>query len=224
MLKYSCALSDAERELAGLREELASYLLRQELERPQRWGYAVLRELSNLSSLFHLSAPRPVSANACLEGLADAAVILSAAGGHRLHAHLGRMPLGPVLLDTAALNVAFFNLVSNACRYSPGGRADLQICHDGGICRVAVTNQAADRPSDGLGLAAARAAADRLSGSLRVLWCAGRVRAVLAFPLRPAGSSRGFPAASLTDFLGDPFSPAYVGLADLGYIPGCTGQ
>ena len=226
MLKYSCALSGAERELAALREELAAYLLRQELEGPRKWGYGALRELSNLSSLFHLPAPRPVSAKACMEGLADAA------GGRSLHARLDQAPFRPALLDTSALGVVFFNLASNACRFSPDRAADLRIAFQSGNCRITVTNRAASRPSecpsacpsDGLGLAAARAAAGRLSGSLRVLFCAGRVTAALSFPLRPAGCAPAAPAASLTDFLGDPFSPAYVGLADLGYIPGCTGQ
>ena len=125
-----------------------------------------------------------------MEGLADAAVILAAAGGRSLHARLDQAPFRPALLDTSALGVVFFNLASNAFRFSPDRAADLRIAFQSGNCRITVTNRAASRPSecpsacpsDGLGLAAARAAAGRLSGSLRVLFCAGRVTALLPPP------------------------------------------
>ena len=216
--------SPAERALAGLREELAAYLLRCEQERQRRWGYKALRELCNLSSLLDSPAPRPVSAGLCIGGMADAAVILAAAAGYGLRARLDSAPLQPVLLDAAALRTGLFNLIGNACRYAPDRRAELRVTYGPSRCRIRIENKAAGYPRAGLGLMAASAAAGRLSGGFRLLFCEDRLTAALDFPLPAAPPVESLPSCGLAGYLGDPFSPAYVGLADLGYIPGCTGQ
>lgn len=215
--------SDAERALAGVREALAAYLHRCGEGAERVWAYGALREFCNLSSLLETAAPRPVWPGACIEAAADAAVILAAAGGYRLEAGLDSAPAGPALLDAAALRTAFFNLVGNACRHASDGAARLQVTYGEGKCRIAVTNRAGGYPAAALGLAAARAAAGRLSGSLRVLICGDRLTAALIFPLRPATAQPVTEIPNLVEYLGNPFSPAYIGLADLGYIPGCAG-
>lgn len=214
----------AEQALAELREELAAYLLRCEWKGGRVWGYKALRELCNLSSLLDSPAPRPVSAGLCVGGMADAAVILAAASGCGLRARLDKAPFQPVLLDPAALRTGLFNLISNACRYAPDRRAELRVAYGPAHCRIRIVNRASGYPRPGLGLMAVSAAAARLSGGFRLLFCENRLTAALDFPLPAAPSAERLPSRGLAEYLGDPFSPAYVGLADLGYIPGCTGQ
>ena len=217
--------SSAERALAELREAMAVYLYHCELEGQRRWAYRTLRELCNLSSLLDSPAPCPVSAGPCVGGVVDAAVVLAAAGGYGLRARVEAAPSYPVLLDPAALRAGLFNLIGNACRHAPDRQAQLWVPYSSSHCRVRIVNQAAGYPRTDLGLMAASAAAVRLSGGLRLLYCGGRLTAALDFPLPPAAPSvPSRPSRGLAEYLGDPFSPAYIGLADLGYIPGWAGQ
>ena len=223
MSEYMSKPWGIQRELSEIREALSNYLYRCRREGTNgRWGYLALRELSNLCALGAPAAVRPVLPGDSIREMAQAAAVLTAAAGKLFFTELkGVFPRRPVYLDTAALRTALFNLVSNACRHGDGA-ARLTVYAGPKRCILLLENRGAPPAFHGLGVAAAMACAARMGGGLRYLWCNQRVYAGLAFPLIPAGDGTGCEIPSAADYLADPFSPAYVGLADLGQIPGCT--
>lgn len=226
MSKFAVRPSAVQSRLAELREELSLYLHRCRGRGSScRWGYGALRELSNLNALQAEAVPRPARIQELLEGMAVASAVLAGAAGFLLFTEgKGSPPVRPVRLDRAALHTAFFNLVGNACRYSADRAARLTVRLSPRRCVLLLENTGDLPPAHGLGLSAAAAAAERMGGGLRLLGCGGRVFAGFTFPLVPAGEESCPESPAPAEYLADPFSPAYIYLADLGHIPGCAQQ